>query len=539
MPASQPTLRLATLACAYGVTLLSGTPSIAAVEAFGFPKLSKPSLSVPNPLKVRGGNRGTIAGGTNSPLSVPDLKSSTKSALTVSAGGTDEVSAGPTPPKAKTTILILVAVLAVTKALASTTSLSAIAESAGVISAGDTAWMLVASSFVLAMTPGLALFEAGLLRSKNTVSIIAQCLSGLSLLSVLWFFCGFSLCFGPTDLGILSSPMDHLMLKGVGWSTSLAAAPSIPGVLFASFQCMFAAITPLLVTGAFAERLKFKGFLTFSVLWSLLCYYPMCHSVWGGGWLAQKGVLDFAGGIVIHAIAGVASIVTAKMLGPRSTKPDGPNESSMPIAAAGAGLLWMGWFGFNAGSSLTAGGLAANTLLVSHLAAAAGSLVWTALDWTTQGKPTLLGILNGALAGLAGVTPASGFVHAPSGLAIGALCGLASYYGVYFLKDRMGIDDALDVSSVHGITGIVGSLAIGLYAATAINPDGANGLFFGGGTSQLVKQGLGVAVGCVWSLITTFGIMKFLKAAGMARIDDNVEAAGIDISEHGEAAYQL
>lgn len=400
--------------------------------------------------------------------------------------------------------------------------------------------MLVATSFVLAMTPGLALFEAGLLRSKNTVSIITQCLSGLSVLSLLWFTVGFSLCFGSTDLGLLSSPLDHLFLKGVGWSTSLPLAPTIPGVLFASFQCMFAAITPLLVTGSFAERFKFKGFLSFAVLWSLICYYPMCHAVWGGGWLAQRGVLDFAGGIVIHAIAGVASIVTAKMLGSRkSESSDKQSESNYPIAAAGAGLLWMGWFGFNAGSSLIAGGLAANTLLVSHLAAAAGSAVWMALDWTTGGKATLLGILNGALSGLAGVTPASGFVHAPSGVAIGALCGLASYYGVYVLKDKLKIDDALDVSSVHGITGIVGSLAIGLYGSLAINSAGANGLFFGGGLAQLAKQGLGVAVGCLWSLISTFGILKFLKAVGLGRVDDDVEVLGLDLAEHGEAAYSL
>jgi len=527
---SSPTQQLAIFFCAFCI-ILSGSRT-ASVDAFGFPK---PSLPLSRRLKVRGGNRGPAV--VVCPPSLPEL--TRNSVLSVSAGGGAEDEAPPTPPRTKTVVLVIAAVLAVTRALGSTTSLGAIGATAGIINSGDTAWMLVATSFVLAMTPGLALFEAGLLRSKNTVSILAQCLSGLSVLSLLWFVCGFSLCFGPTNLGILSSPFDHILLKGVGWSSSLAAAPTIPGVLFASFQCMFAAITPLLVTGAFAERLKFKGFITFSVLWSLLCYYPMCHAVWGGGWLAEMGVLDFAGGIVIHAIAGVASIVSAKMLGPRKTKPDGPSESSFPIAAAGAGLLWMGWFGFNAGSSLTAGALAANTLLVSHLAAAAGSLVWTVLDWTTGGKPTLLGILNGALSGLAGVTPASGFVHAPSGACIGALCGLASYYGVYFLKERMGIDDALDVSSVHGITGIVGSLAIGLYASTAINPGGANGLFFGGGVSQLIKQGIGVSVGCLWSLVTTFGIFKFLKATGMARIGDEVESSGLDVAEHGEAAYQL
>jgi len=462
----------------------------------------------------------------------------------VDDGEGDSPTDTPTPPAPKTTVLLLALVALITKTLSSTTSLSAIAPTAGAISTGDTAWMLVSTSFVLLMTPGLALFEAGLLRAKNTVSVITQCLSGLSVLSILWAVVGYSMCFGATPVlrGIISNPMDHLMLKGIGWSASLANAPTIPGILFASFQCMFAAITPLLVTGAFAERLKLKGFLSFSVLWSLLCYYPMCHSVWGGGWLAKKGVLDFAGGIVIHAIAGVASLVTAHMLGPRKTsdKAGGsPEESSIPLATVGAGLLWMGWFGFNAGSSVASGALAANTLLVSHLAACAGSAVWAALDWTTGGKPTLVGILNGALSGLAGVTPASGFVHVQSGMAIGALCGLASYYGVYFLKEKGGIDDALDVSSVHGITGIVGSLAIGLYGSTAINPDGANGLFFGGGTTQLVKQALGVAIACGWSLVTTFGIMKLLNKFGWARVDDEVEDLGLDMDEHGEAAYQM
>lgn len=472
------------------------------------------------------------------------LSKSSLPAFATSGGGTKEDSI-PTPPNALTALVVLVVIAAVTKGLTAATASSAFEETAGPISAGNTAWMLVATSFVLLMTPGLALFEAGLLRAKNSASTIAQCFVGMSVLSVLWAVCGFSACFGPTNVlgGALGSPWDHFLLRGVGWSTSLKFAPTIPGVLYAAFQGMFASIAPLLVTGAFSERLKFKGFLSFSVLWSVLCYYPMCRAVWGGGALAQAGVLDFAGGIVIHTVAGVASLVTAVALGPRSSKTAGdePAESNLPLATVGAGMLWMGWFGFNAGSSVSSGALAANTLLVSHLAACSGALVWAALDWTTgtDGKPTLVGLLNGTLSGLAGVTPASGFVHAPSGLTVGALCGLGSYYGVHLLRDKAGIDDALEVSSVHGVTGILGSLAIGLYGSTAINADGADGLFFGGGVEQLNKQALGVVVACVWSLVTTTTVIALLQWFDLFKVDKDTETSGLDVTEHGEIAYQM
>jgi len=455
---------------------------------------------------------------------------------------TQKTESAPAAPSLKAVGIVAAAAFVIT-ALLKTTTVAGV--SAGEIVSGDTAWMMTATALVLLMTPGLGLFEAGLLRAKNSVSTIMQCFSGLAVLSLLWFVVGFSFVFGPKSWGLVASPTSHFMFKGVGWDTSLPMAPTIPGVLFASFQCMFAAITPLLVTGAFAERLKFTGFLSFILLWSLGCYYPMAHLVWGGGWLAKRGVIDFAGGIVIHAIAGVASLVTAKMLGPRAGFERREDEGaslephSLMMALLGAGLLWMGWFGFNAGSSLTAGALSASTLLVTHMAASAGTVTWVLLDWISTGKPTFVGAINGALAGLAGVTPASGFVHAQSGVAIGLLCGLASYYGVFFLKERLRVDDALDVSSVHGITGIVGSLAVGLYASKAINSAGADGLFFGGGLAQLGKQLLGVVVACGWSLAVTFGIMKLLAANDMARVSTVVEIAGLDADEHGETSYVL
>ena len=320
-----------------------------------------------------------------------------------------------------------------------------------------------------------------------------QCFAGLALLSVLWFLCGFSLCFSETDLGLVGG-LEHVGLAGIGLSP-LAAAPTIPGVLFVAFQGMFAAITPLLCTGAFAERLKFEAFLTFILAWSLIVYYPLCHWVWGGGWLARLGVVDFAGGIVIHTSAGVASLVSAVMLGPRhdfGSTSAALAPHNLPMAATGAGLLWFGWFSFNAGSSLGAGGLAASTMMTTHIAGSAGAVAWLVLDWCFVGRPTFVGAINGAIGALAGVTPASGFITPASGFVVGLLCGVGSYGGVLLFKERLGIDDALDVSSVHGLTGVIGSLLIGVYATSDVNPDGPNGVLYDGGLAQLGLQALGV-----------------------------------------------
>ena len=457
---------------------------------------------------------------------------------------------------------VVVAIIVVLEHMVSSGIVPPPSNEASTIDAADTAWMLVATMSVLLMTyararafhtrsphalthsatpaapgsPALGLFEAGLLRAKNSVSVLMQCFAGLAGLSVLWFFVGFSLCFSPSNAGLLGSPTTYFLLTNVPWDAPLPAAPTIPGVLFAAFQGMFAAITPLLCTGAFAERLRFEAFLVFIILWSLAVYYPLCHWVWGGGWLSRLGVVDFAGGIVIHTAAGAASLVTAVKLGPRRGFTGVVSGSlaphNLPMAATGAGLLWVGWFGFNAGSAVASGALAASTLLTTHIAGATGTLAWLVLDWIVVGRPTFVGVINGALSGLAGVTPASGFVAPSAGLVIGMLCGVASYGGVHLLKERLRVDDALDVSSIHGVTGVVGSLLLGLYASSAVNPGGPDG-----SVAQLLTQAIGVAVAAAWSASGTYLVMAVTECLVATRIDEDDESRGLDRSQHGESSY--
>ena len=404
------------------------------------------------------------------------------------------------------------------------------------IDTADTAWMMVSTMAVLMMVPALGLFEAGLLRAKNSVSVLFQCFAGLALLSTLWFVVGYSLCFSPVDYGLYGSPWTHLLLANVDWRTPLPAAPTIPGVLFVAFQGMFACITPLLCTGAFAERLRFEAFLLFIVLWSVLVYYPVCHSIWGGGTLSQLGVYDFAGGIVIHTAAGVASLITAVRLGPRSgftgLESHALSPHNLPMAATGAGLLWTGWFGFNGGSALGVGALASSTLLTTHIAGATGTLAWLILDWCVIGRPTFVGAINGALSGLAGVTPASGFIPPSAGLVAGLLCGCASYVGCHVFKEWLRIDDALDVSSIHGVTGALGALLIGCYASTEITPDGRSASL-----TQLAIEALGVLVTAVWSAGGTCVVMVATESVMPTRIDHEEETRGLDASQHGESSY--
>ena len=343
------------------------------------------------------------------------------------------------------------------------------------------------------MTPALGFFEAGLIRSKNALSVIVQTFAGIAILSALWFILGFSLVFAPSQGGIIGG-YHWLFFNDVPMNESLDYAPTIPGVSFASFQMMFAVITPLLITGAFAERMKWSSFFVFIIAWSIFIYYPLAHWIWGRGWLADLGVFDFAGGIVIHTSAGLGSLAAALVLGRRRNfGPDIMVPHNIPLAVLGASLLWIGWFGFNAGSALASGALAANTLLVTHIASATSAIVWILLSWKRAGKPSTTAAINGAVAGLAGVTPASGFITAQSSFFLGIVLGFASYYGILLLKERLKIDDALDVSSVHGITGIIGSIAIGLVATTVVNPSGPDGLL-SGNAMQLAIQALGVAV---------------------------------------------
>lgn len=405
------------------------------------------------------------------------------------------------------------------------------------IDSGDTSWMLVAGSLVLLMIPALGLFESGLLRKKNTVSIFMQIFFGLALLSVMWFTFGFSLSFGEDSAGVIGS-LDWPFLKGVPWDAPLEKyAPTIPGVLFVKFQLMFAAITPLLLTGTIAERMKFSSFIIFIAAWSLLIYYPLVHWVWGGGWLAQLGVADFAGGIVIHTSVGMGALAAAMVLGRR--KNYGPAimvPHSIPLAVLGSSLLWLGWFGFNAGSALSSGGVAGNTVIVTHMASSVSALIWAGLSWMRTGKPSVVAAINGAIAGLAGITPASGFVSVEHSFVIGIAIGIASYSGVILFKEKLKIDDALDVSSVHGVAGIIGALSIGIFASSMINPAGPDGLLFGN-PEQLYIQGIGVAVAGGLGFGGTWIIMQIIKHLVGIRVTPEVEDAGLDVSEHAESAY--
>lgn len=404
------------------------------------------------------------------------------------------------------------------------------------INSGDTSWLLVSTGLVMIMTPALGFFEAGLLRSKNSLSVIMQCFSGLALLSILWIVIGFSLSFSVNN-GIIGG-LNWMFMNNVPLDTPLFYAPNIPGISYASFQMMFAVITPLLITGAFADRMRFRSYLVFIILWSIFIYYPVAHWVWGkGGWLGTLGVYDFAGGIVVHINAGMAALAAALIIGKRRNfGPDILRTHNIPLAAIGASLLWMGWFGFNAGSALTAGGLAANTLLVTQAASAASSLVWILLSWKRSGKPSVVAAINGAIAGLAGVTPASGYISVQNSLILGIVLGLVSYFAITLLKERLRIDDALDVSSVHGITGIVGTLAVGLIASSLINPAGPNGLVYGN-PIQIGLQALGVISTAAFSFGGTIVIIKLLDKTIGLRVKEEQEEVGLDLSEHAEKAY--
>ena len=404
------------------------------------------------------------------------------------------------------------------------------------IDSGDTSWMLISTGLVMLMTPALGFFEAGLIRSKNALSVLVQTFSGIAILSTLWFVFGFTLVFAPSQGGIIGG-LDWVFFKDVPINDSLDYAGTIPGVTFASFQMMFAVITPLLITGAFAERLKWSSFFIFIIAWSVLVYYPLAHWIWGRGWLADLGVFDFAGGIVIHTSAGLASIAAALVLGRRRNfGPDIMVPHNIPLAVLGASLLWIGWFGFNAGSALSSGSLAANTLLVTQIASVTSALVWLFLSWKRSGKPSTTAVINGAISGLAGVTPASGFITAQSSFFLGIVLGFASYFGILLIKERFKIDDALDVSSVHGITGIVGSIAIGLVATTIINPNGPDGLLYGN-SLQLATQALGVAVAAVLAFVVTILIMKVIDATIGLKVKEEEEEIGLDITQHAERAY--
>jgi ammonium transporter, Amt family len=405
------------------------------------------------------------------------------------------------------------------------------------IDTGDTTWMLIATGLVFLMTPALGFFESGLIRLKNSLSVIMQTMTGMCLLSTLWFIVGYTLVFGVDVSGIIGD-LSNVFYNNVPYNDSVSLAPTIPGITFATYQMMFAVITPLLITGAFAERMKWSAFFIFVILWSLVVYYPLAHWIWGGGWLAQLGVYDFAGGIVIHVSAGMAALASALVLGRR--KGFGPEimvPHNLPLAAIGATLLWLGWFGFNAGSALASGALAASALLATQIGAATCALVWVCLAWKRTGKPTVSAVINGAISGLAGITPAAGFISGQWAFVLGIVLGFASYYGIVLIKERLKIDDVLDVSSVHGITGITGALWIGLFASSAINPIGPDGWFYGN-PMQLAIQAFGIGVGALLSFVGTVVILKLIDYTVGIRVKDEEEDLGLDISFHQEVAYE-
>lgn len=401
---------------------------------------------------------------------------------------------------------------------------------------GDTAFMLVATAMVMLMTPGLALFYGGMVRSKNVLSTILQSFICLGIVSIIWVLYGYSLAFGP-DIGGLIGDLSYVGMQGVG----LAPGPysdTIPHLLFSAFQLMFAVITPALITGTFAERVKFPAFLAFTVLWVTLVYFPVCHWVWGGGWISGHGGLDFAGGTVIHINSGAAALVAALIFGKRKGwGKESFHPHNLSLTVLGAGLLWFGWFGFNAGSALAANGIATNAFFTTQVASGAAVLSWLVAEWIVQKKPTTLGAASGAVAGLVAITPGAGFVGPVSAVIIGLVAG-ALCYGAVLAKNRMGYDDALDVVGVHGVGGFWGALATGLFASTAINPGGADGFFFGN-PKLLAIQAMDASITIIYSVLVTFILLKVIDAVIGLRVTTEEEIQGLDLTQHSEIGYSL
>lgn len=406
------------------------------------------------------------------------------------------------------------------------------------IVASDVVWVLIATALVMMMTPLLAFFYGGLVRKKNVLSVLMQSMVILCLISVQWILYGYSISFGPDRGGIIGG-LEWLGLAGVGLEPHDTYFTTVPHQLFMAFQMMFAVITPALIVGAFVERIKFSGFVAFILLWSTFVYDPLAHWVWAkGGWLASMGALDFAGGTVIHVNAGIAALVMVLLIGKRHGGERHYAPHNLPFAVLGAGMLWFGWFGFNAGSAGSAGGLAVSAFINTNTAAAAAGITWMILDWATNKVPTMLGLATGLVAGLVAVTPASGFVTPMSALAIGAMASVACFFFVTKVKAKFGYDDSLDVFGVHGVGGIVGALATGLFATKAINPAGNDGLFYGN-AHLLWVQFITTFVAAGFSAVMTFIIYKLVdKTIGM-RVEQREENIGLDLTQHGEVGYTL
>lgn len=406
------------------------------------------------------------------------------------------------------------------------------------VDASDTTWIIVATGLVMMMTPALGFFEAGLLRSKNSLSVIMQTFSGLAVLSALWFIMGFTMVYGTSQSGIIGGP-DWVFFNGVPLEEAISYAPTIPGITFASYVMMLAVVTPLLITGAVAERMKWSAFLVFIIAWSIFVYYPLAHWVWGkGGWLAQLGVFDFAGGIVIHTSAGMSSLAAAIVL--KRRKNFGTSlllPHNIPLAVIGASLLWLGWFGFNAGSGFITGALASNVLLVTHIGSAMGATVWMLISWKRSGRASVTAAINGALVGLVAVTPSAAYISAQNAFFLGIIAGFISYFAMVLFKEKLKIDDALDVGAVHGATGITGSLAVGFIASNAIFSAVPNGLLMNGSAALLQAQAVGVGAAILLGFGGTLIIAKIIDKTIGLRVKEIEEDIGLDISQHAEKAY--
>ena len=404
------------------------------------------------------------------------------------------------------------------------------------VNAADTAWILISSAMVMLMTPGVALFYGGMVRRKNVLSTFMMSFAALALAGMVWVLFGYSLSFGSDVAGLIGN-LSFIGLTGVGQEPSPVYASTVPHLAFMVFQGMFAIITMALITGAVVERIKFSALLAFSALWLTLVYSPVAHWVWGdGGWLAQMGALDFAGGTVVHICAGVSALALARLVGPRKGFSDGsPMEPhNIPMVAFGAGILWFGWFGFNAGSALTSGGLAASAFVATNISAAAAALTWMTLSWIYR-RPTLLGVATGAVAGLVAITPAAGFVSPMMGIPIGIGAAVICYYFMIF-RVKWGIDESLDVWAVHGMGGTWGALATGIFASAAVNSAGANGLIHGNPT-QLLIQLVGVVAVWAFAFVATWLLGKLIDVTIGLRVTDAEETVGLDIAQHGERAY--
>ncbi len=397
---------------------------------------------------------------------------------------------------------------------------------------GVTGFMLLATSLVMLMTPGLAFFYGGLAGKRNILGIMIQSFVSMGITTILWYLVGYSLCFSGGEGSVIGN-FDKIMMSGVTLNSAFSGNPKLPEFVFMAYQMMFAIITPALITGAFMNRVTFKAYLIFLIMWQLFVYYPFVHMIWGGGMLAKWGVLDFAGGIVVHAIAGFAALASVLYVGKRRNQENKPN--SIPLIALGTGLLWFGWYGFNAGSTLDVNAITGLAFLNTDVAASFAAITWLVIEWNRSRKPKFVGLLTGAVAGLATITPAAGYVSLSYAVVIGIASGLICYLAVN-LKNKMGWDDALDVWGVHGVGGVLGTILLGVFASTQINPAGANGLITGE-SGFFIKQVVATLGAAVYAFVFTYIMLAAINLISKVRVAEHEEDAGLDESLHGEAAY--